>query len=327
MTVQITVIGLGQIGTSIGLALAKHTDQIARVGYDRALEIQNKAKSLGAFDSVKFTLPSAIENADVVILCLPFDQVEETLQLIAENLREDAVILDFSPQKIIAQKWFEQHVPVGRHYVGMVASIGPKFLDMIDEGVDAARADLFGRATIGIATAQGTSSQALKLAADLVDMMGGQAIFLDMLEADGMLMTTHLVPQLISAAILNATVDQPGWSEARRFAGRPYARATSAVAMDKIEALAQALISNPGGATHALDNAIGALTHFRAAIARGDQADLVRRLKMAVEDRDNWLAERHRADWDSAKDKTEAPKAGDFIKSLFIGVRSRGKKK
>ena len=327
MAVQITVIGLGQIGTSIGLALAKHTEQITRVGYDKVLDVQNKAKALGAFDHVKFSLPSAIEGADVVILCLPFDQVEETFTLIAPDLREDAVVLDFSPRKATAQKWFEAHIPTGRHYIGIVPAVSPQFLDNLEQGVQAARADLFSRATLGVAAAQGTSSQALKLAADLVDLIGGQAIFLDTLEADGILMNIHLLPQALSAALLNATVGQPGWQEARRFAGQPYSRAVSAVSMDTVESLTQALLSNPEATVKAMDNVIGALTHMRAAIARGDREDLVRRIKLAETDQRQWLSERYQAEWDNPKEKSEAPKTADFFKSLFIGIRSKGKKK
>ena len=34
MTVQITIIGMGQIGASIGLALGEHKDLFMRVGHD-----------------------------------------------------------------------------------------------------------------------------------------------------------------------------------------------------------------------------------------------------------------------------------------------------
>ena len=37
MTVQISIIGTGQIGTSIGLALAEHQDMFYRVGHDKEL--------------------------------------------------------------------------------------------------------------------------------------------------------------------------------------------------------------------------------------------------------------------------------------------------
>ena len=327
MTIQITIIGLGQIGASAGLALAKYPERAQRVGYDRVLATQNKAKELGALDTAKFSLPSAIEGADVVLLCIPFDQVEETLKLIALDLREDAVVVDFSPLKQKTHQWFQQHVPAGRHYVGLVPAVNPWFLDQKERGIEAASADLFKDATLGIAVPNGTSSDALKLAADLVGLLGGQAIFLDMLEADGMLMTAHLLPQVISAALLNATVGQPGWTEARRFAGRPYHQSASALGADNLEALLEALLHNPQAATAALDNAIGALTHMRAAIEKGDREDLQHRLELAFSDRETWLSERQKAQWGGPEDKPAGPKSADLFKRLFMGGMGKDKGK
>lgn len=327
MTTQITIIGLGQIGTSIGLALAKHTASVNRVGYDRVLEVQNKAKKMGAFDTVKFNLPSALEGADVVLLCIPLDQVEETLKLIAPDLREHAVVLDFSAQKSAAHKWFEQHIPANRYYIGLVPSINPLALEQSAVGIDSARADLFDKATIGIAAPPGTPSEALKLADDLTNLIGAKTIFLDMLEADGMLMTTHLLPQTMAAALLNATIGQPGWMEARRFAGRPYVQASAALGSDSLNALALGLLSNPVGALNALDNAIAALTHIRAAVQKNDQADLEKRLNLAFDDREKWLNERQRAEWISQEEKSAMPNAGDAFKRIFMGGRTKDKKK
>ena len=45
-----------------------------------------------------------------------------------------------------------------------------------------------------------------------------------------MMSATHVLPQLVAAALLNTTVDQPGWQDARKLAGRPYAGSTSAMA-------------------------------------------------------------------------------------------------
>jgi prephenate dehydrogenase len=327
MTTQITIIGLGQIGTSIGLSLAQYTERIKRVGYDRVLETQNRARGLGAFDEVKFNLPAAIEGADLVLLCIPLDQVEETLQLIAPDLREDAVVMDFSPQKSVAHKWFTQHVPAGRHFIGLVASVNPLLLDQPENGIEAARANLFEGASIGIAAPTGVSSQAMKLAADLVQLLGAQTVFLDMLEADGMEMTAHILPQVMSAALLNATVGQPGWSEARRFAGRPFTQASSALGADTLEAMALALLQNPLSATSVLDNAIGALTHLRAAIEKGDQTDLQGRLKLAYADREEWRNTRQRAEWGGAEERPELLKGGEFFKRFFLGSRQKDKKK
>lgn len=323
MTIQITIIGLGQVGASLGLALAKHTERIKRVGHDRELTIQNRAKSLGAVESTQFNLPAAVSGADVVVLAIPLDQVEETLKFIAADLREDAVILDFSAQPGATQKWVSAHLPAGRHYLSLVPAINPAYLEQPGQGLEVAHADLFEKATVGIAAPAGTPGEALKLASDLVALVGAKPIFLDLLEADGLMTTAQLLPQTLAAALMNATAEQPGWSDTRRFAGRPFVQVSAPLSETSPEALAQALLSNPTAASHALGMAIGALTYLREAIDSGNQADLEKRLRLAIEDRETWLNERHRAEWDIQDDKSKMPSAGDAVKRIFMGERPK----
>ena len=68
MSAQITIIGLGKIGTSIGLALADETDQLTRIGHDKSMETAKSAEKLGALDKVHLNLHASVENADIVIL-------------------------------------------------------------------------------------------------------------------------------------------------------------------------------------------------------------------------------------------------------------------
>ena len=56
MTVQISIIGMGQIGTSIGLALAQHTELVLRVGHDRELAAANLAKKMREKDVIVVNL-------------------------------------------------------------------------------------------------------------------------------------------------------------------------------------------------------------------------------------------------------------------------------
>ena len=57
MPVQITLIGLGQIGTSMGMALAAHKDSLLRVGHDRKVDAERAAEKLGAIDKSIHNLP------------------------------------------------------------------------------------------------------------------------------------------------------------------------------------------------------------------------------------------------------------------------------
>lgn len=320
MTVQITVIGLGQLGASIGLALKGHQN-IRRVGHDREPAVMKKAKSLNAFDETLFNLPASVEKADLVVLCLPLDQVEDTLKHIAADLRENAVVLDMSPLKIVAAGWFQQYVPAGRHYLGLVPAINPLRLMDTSRGIDAARADLFEKATIGIAAPPNARPETVKLAEDLVRLLGGEPLFLDLLEADGILATAHTLPQVLSAALLNATVGQPGWQETRRFAGRPYAHIVAALGDDPLEALQQALLLNPEKTIHSLDLVIGALTHLRNAVKEGNRPDLKKRLSLAFEDQSAWLQERNRAEWDT--DDKKPLKIENPLQRLLSGSRPK----
>ena len=75
MAIQITIVGLGQIGASMGLALANRPELLRRVGHDRDLKTARQAEKLGALDRVEMNLPKAVRGADLVVLSLPVDQI------------------------------------------------------------------------------------------------------------------------------------------------------------------------------------------------------------------------------------------------------------
>jgi prephenate dehydrogenase len=200
MTVQITIIGMGQIGTSIGLALAKHTDQVFRVGHDRELSAANRAKALGALDRVDINIPHAVEEAGLVILAVPLDQVRETLKSVAQDLRPDVVVMDMAPVKETVLSWAKELLPAHAHYVGLVPVISPSYLQTHDSGAEAAHADLFQNGLLAIVSQRGTPSEAIKLAADLSQLLGAEHLFIDPVELDSMMAATHLLPQLIGLA-------------------------------------------------------------------------------------------------------------------------------
>ena len=87
MTIQITTIGLGQIGTSIGLAIGRRPEQYLRIGHDIKLPTARQAEKLGAIDKVSTNLFKAIQEADIILLTMPIDQIHETIELIASDLK------------------------------------------------------------------------------------------------------------------------------------------------------------------------------------------------------------------------------------------------
>lgn len=328
MSVQITIIGLGQVGSSIGLALAGQKN-IKRVGHDKNFDTARASQKATAVDEIKYNLPASVLDANIVILSLPLSEIRETLGHIAHDLQEGTVILDTAPAKATVAAWVHELIPQGRYYIGLSPAAGAEYLHGIDLGVDSARADLFKNGLFLVNAPSGTPGEAMALATELVSLLGAQAMFTDSVEADGLLASTHLLPQLAGAALLDATVSQPGWMEARKVAARPYATVTAAMAYhDEAKSLSEAALANRENTVRVIDAYMSSLQKLRDQIAEGDDKSVVGFLEDAVKARDQWLHERSKADWNNAQQsKANSQTFGEKFNQMFLGSLFSRKKK
>lgn len=328
MTVRITIVGLGQIGGSIGLALAEHKGMFLRVGYDRQPDAVRQALKIGAIDEKSNNLPSAVREAEIVLLALPIDQIRETLETIAPELREHAVVLDTAPVKEVVTTWAKELLPANRHYIGLTPVLNPSYLLVPDSGIAAARADLFHQGMLCVVTPPGTVSEAVKLSADLTRLVGASVLFVDPVENDSLMAATHLLPQLISAALLNATVDQPGWYEARKIAGRSYAEVTSpAVMLSEPQTLSSSALVTRQNVLRVMDAMIASLQALRSDIDKEDSQALVSRLERAQRGGETWWSQRQAANWSEESIPEPELSTSSEIFGRMIGIRGRKKSK
>lgn len=329
MGVQLSIIGLGQIGVSIGLALKEKKDLLQRVGHDIDYDIARQAEKLGAIDRADGNLFHTVKDADLVVLSLPLDQMRSTLQTIAPALKENCVVLDTGPVKEAVSAWAAQLLPRGRHYVGLTPTLNPAYLHDVDQGLKAARPDLFQGGLMAIVAPAQADSAAIKLAADLTRLLGAMPLFADPLEVDGLMAATHLLPQLMAAGLLNATIDQPGWREGRRFAGRAYAESSAPVMLHgDSHSLATTTLLNRENTLRVLDSAIAALTAIRNDIDKQDEDSLDERLSRARTGREMWWKGRQSSEWiqDEARGVEVPNMPGMFSRLLGMGKMPKTKK-
>lgn len=328
MLTQITLVGLGQIGGSIGLALSGRADILQRVGHDRELGIARRAEKMGVVDRVAINLISAVREADIILLALPVDQVRETLVAIAKDIKEGAVVLDTGPVKEAVAAWAGELLPPGRYYVGLTPALNPIYLHTAEAGLDAAHADLFHAGLLAIIAPPRTPSEAIKVAVDLTQLLGAMPFFVDMAEVDSLMAATHLLPQLLGAGLLNATVDRPGWREARKLAGQAYAQVTASLEnLDGSAALGSGALLGRENVLRLLDGVIAELEALREAIARQDPAALQSLLNRAEKGRARWWKQRQMANWaaEETSSAVDAPTTGEVL-GRMIGI-GRPKKK
>lgn len=298
MSVQITIIGLGQIGASIGLALKARQLPVRLVGHDKNVQAAKEAQKLGAVDDIKYNLPASVHDAKVVILALPFAEIKETLELIAPELSEGTLVLDTAPSKARVAAWAKELLPPGRFYIGLTPGINPEYLHGIEFGVRAARADLFERGLIVVDAPMGTPEDIFNLAMNFVTLLGAAPLLMDTAETDGIFASMHFLPQLTAAALLDTTVDKPGWHEARKLAGRPYAAVTAGLAYhDDIASLRDSVLENRENVVRLLNSFITSLIQMRDEIEEQDREALAHRLENALNGRTRWFDERLAAEW------------------------------
>lgn len=321
MSVRIAIVGLGQIGSSIGLALKAHNLDTHQVGHDKSPQVAKESQKVGAVDDVKYNLPASIREAKIVILALPLAAVRETLEIIAPDLQEGTLVLDTAPAKATVAAWAKELLPPGRFYIGLTPAINPEYLHGTDYGVKSARADLFEKGLMVVNAPSGTPGNIFNLAMDLVKLLGATPLLMDTAEADGIFSAMHILPQLIAAALLDTTVDRPGWLEARKLAGRPYATVTAGAGYhDDVLSLGEGAFENRENIVRLLNAYIASLIGLRDEIEASDREALRERLEEAFKGRIRWLEERSGAEWLPGESQhTDTPSFGERMQQTFLG--------
>ena len=325
MTLNLSILGLGQVGASFGLALKDQKDKIYRTGSDREPITAQRAQKMGAVDHVAYNLSAAVEKADVVILALPVDQIRETLEFIGPVCRPGVVIIDTSPLKSAVAAWAQELLPEERYLVSMTPTINPEYLEESATGIDAVHADLFNKSLMVITNEPSTQPDAVKLAADLAHLAGARVYFADAAEVDGLLAANDLLPKLASVGLLSAIANQPSWQEGQRMAGRSFAQATMpAQLLDGFATLGELALANRENTLRVLNDLIGSLQLIHEYVTNQDSEGLNDMMERAVAARKDWYSHRLAADWDESEVQ-KMPTIGEVLGRL-VGIKPRDRR-
>ena len=319
MIVNIAIIGLGQTGVSIGLALADQKEHLHRTGHDIDPERARQAEKLGAVDAIQYNLPAAVEKANLVVLALPYDQIQPTLEVIAPVLHQGAVVVDLAPVKQTVMEWAQKILPAECYYIGLAPVRNPQYLDAPEADLDTGHGDFFHHSIIAVVTPPGTPAEANRLAIDFIKLLGADHLFVDPFELDGLVTATHILPGLLSSALVHATMAQPGWQEGRKLADQAYAAVSRPAARaSTAAALAGLALNAPENTLRVLDNTLAALQNLRALVAKGDVQALQDYFERARYSRAEWWSQRGAGNWKAESEvPVEQPAKGQVFGRLF----------
>lgn len=316
---RITIVGLGLIGNSIGLALGQSKRDFEIVGHDRESSAAGLAKKMNAVDKTDWNLINACDGADLVILALPAQAIRDSMRALAGELKPGCVVIDTASIKVPVQAWAEELLPDGVRFVGSNPIVTSEA-----SGGEAARSNLFEQATWAICPSPTSHEAAVQMASDLVERLGAKPLYLEAIEHDGMMAAVEHLPGLLSSALLHSVTSQPSWREMRKLAGGQFESSTHLVSADP-QVLRDAVLANQENLLRWLDIYVEHLQDWRQVIAAGDSEGLDERLKEAQEALAQWHKQRRGGYWDEGQ--PEMPEKRSMLASMFgFGGRTRRKK-
>jgi prephenate dehydrogenase len=294
-TENITIVGLDRVGTSIGLALKRATTDLKIVGHDADAERMRLVVEMGAVDATQERLDHAAAEADILIVSVPADLVENLLEVIGRHIRPHALVLDLSPLKSRNQEWAGRHLQHG-HFVGGSAVLSAVALQDSRRGPEGARDDLFQNSLICLMPSPRAEPRAVETAVTLGSLLGAKPFFLDAGEYDSLVKGVETLPGLVAAAMFRAVTRSKGWRDMLRFAGLPFAVGSSAL-QDEAEIAALALHERDA-TVRWLDALLVELEEIRTWIYDQDPEQFTAYLQQLQADRDRWLAMRAENEWE-----------------------------
>jgi prephenate dehydrogenase len=205
---QITIIGTGLIGGSLGLALRKKKFAGRIVGCDRE-GILEKARMCGAIDEGSPNPGDAVHGSQVVVLAAPVLAIVDLIERVGLALPAKAVLTDVGSTKAAV---VERALKVFGKNAAKKFLAGHPMAGKELSGVEFADADLFHHAVWFFTPLpeQNLNEGLFAEFAGWIDQIGARIALLPAEEHDRLCAWISHVPQMISTALAGALVEEFG---------------------------------------------------------------------------------------------------------------------
>lgn len=282
---KITIIGVGLLGGSLGLAI-KHRRLARQVcGYVRRTASIKECERVGAMDFATTDLLAAVWDADLVILCTPLAQMRSLVEQMSPALKRGAIVTDVGSVKGSVVSNVEALVTrAGGHFVGSHPMAGGE-----KQGVLASRADLFECAMCVVTPTKRTHPTALRKVEKFWKTLGARLLRTTPDAHDALVSRSSHLPHLLAATLVNLVLDSKLPPEQAQLCATGF-RDTTRIASGSPEMWRDIAVTNSKHLARALDSMVSELGKFRSALKRGDSKGISRFFETAKQRRDDWGA-------------------------------------
>ena len=264
----VSIVGVGLIGASLGLALKKAGVVTKVLGVGRSKENLEQAQKMGAIDGV-VDLVGAAKQSDVIVLCMPVAQMRAAFELIEPHLEPRTMITDAGSTKgdvILAAKEV-----LGKKVCQFVPA--HPIAGGAQHGASAAKVDLFQDKQTIICPLQENSPEDIALIIGFWESVGSAVKKIGSVQHDAIYAAVSHLPHLLSYALMASVLNSEDADQKLGHVGAGFKDFTR-IAASSPEMWRDICLGNRTAILKELDQYLLIVTHMRKLIAEGDGAGL-----------------------------------------------------
>jgi len=282
---KITIVGVGLLGGSIGLAVRRRKLARETAGFVRRQASLKDCERAGAVDFATTDLPAAVWEADLVILCTPIAQMCPVVERILPVLRRGTIVTDVGSVKGSVVRQLESLVArTGAHFVGSHPMAGAE-----KTGVASARPDLFDQTVCVVTPTRKTNRAALKKVKQFWAALGARVLELKPEVHDTLVSRSSHLPHVVAATLAAYVLDPVHPPLQAALCANGFRDATR-IASGSPEMWRDIALANRKNLVRSLDALAARLRQVRQLVQAGKAPALAKFFETAKQRRDDWCA-------------------------------------
>jgi len=280
---KVTLVGVGLLGGSMGLALKQRQLADKVDGFVRRSVSIGDCEKIGAVDHATRDLKRAVENADLVILCTPLGQMRDVTLKMLPALKPGAIVTDVGSVKCSVIEEIEHMIAgAGAHFVGSHPMAGGE-----KTGVAAARADLFVNTVCILTPTPNSQKEAVRQVEELWTTLGARVLKLSPAAHDDLVSRSSHLPHVVAAELANYVLSPAHPPEQASVCANGF-RDTTRIASGSPEMWRDIAMANRKNLGRVLGVFIEDLQEFSLALEKEDVKAVEEFFEKAKQRRDSW---------------------------------------
>jgi prephenate dehydrogenase len=282
---KVTLLGVGLLGGSLGMALRKKGLADSVHGYVRREASVQECLQAGAVDSASTHIAESVQDADLIVLCTPLAQMSALARAALSDISHGVLVTDVGSVKgeLVAEL---EPLFAGRGaiFVGSHPMAGSEKM-----GISAAKADLFQDAVCVVTPTAKSPANEVSRTENLWRSIGARTLRLSPETHDELVARSSHLPHVLAAHLAHYVLGPNHVKEQSQLCANGF-RDSTRIASGSPEMWRDIVMMNKRALKRALIEYQEQLKQFQALLEKSDQTEFERFFQNAKQLRDAWTA-------------------------------------